>query len=250
MDFRQIRALLEGTGKTFYNDYREGYIQFESPVDEKVFKDYLVSLADGINETGEYVVLDKKVPAGTLEAFLNADIPDDEIEDVLMKMDERLIPYYVDLSHVKKDGESVVDDNENVALTFELPDGNFYAFESMEDQGYLEDLFNQLGMDYKIGTINLEDDITLVPADTLLSFDITPDNDRAEYDWEQVSKLIGKYLNKVVVREHLSKKDASAGEYIRDFEKSKNWRFKGDDIEKRKERAVAAYMQSRGRDKN
>lgn len=250
MDFRQIRALLEGTGKTFYNDYREGYIQFESPVDEKVFTDYLVSLADGINETGEYVVLDKKVPAGTLEAFLNADIPDDKFEEVLMKMDERLIPYYVDLTHVKKDGESVIDDNDDVVITFELPDGNFYAFESIEDQTYLEELFQQLGMDYKIGAINNDESIQYVPADSLLSFDITTDDDRAEYDWEQVSKLIGKYLNKVVVREHLSKKDATAGEYIRDFEKSKNWRFKGDDIEKRKQRAVAAYMQSRGRDDN
>ena len=71
---------------------------------------------------------------------------------------------------------------------------------------------------------------------------------KAEYEPQNETMSFKQFVNIIQMNEKLSK-DADAGEYIKDFEKSDAPQFKGKSKEKRKKMAIAAYL-SKQREEN
>ena len=71
-----------------------------------------------------------------------------------------------------------------------------------------------------------------------------PKNLRAEHEPQHETMTFKDFVNQIQTNEVLSK-DADAGEYIKDFEKSDAPQFKGKSKEKRKKMAIAAYLDNK-----
>jgi len=95
---------------------------------------------------------------------------------------------------------------------------------------------------------NVSDRILRDHINNLVKKGLIPQELKAEYETQNETMSFKDFVNQIQINEKLAK-DADAGEYIKDFEKSDAPQFKGKSKEKRKKMAIAAYL-SKQREEN
>ena len=170
-DFINIVMEAERTPNVWYNPYREMYISFESSRDEKVFKEYIVDVAEGM-EIDNSVKAVKLVPTGTLDKF--AETPEgilsndnaDLIEQIIEKIEDVLMPFYFEPAEQVEEPDHSEEEDLSHIFAIGYSNGNMYWFESAEDYEVLDDAINKLHIRHFSRT-NYDGKTKRVPSGTL-----------------------------------------------------------------------------------
>ena len=91
---------------------------------------------------------------------------------------------------------------------------------------------------------NVSDRVLRDHINNLVKKGLIPQELKAEYETQNETMSFKDFVNQIQINEKLGK-DADAGEYIKDFEKSDAPQFKGKSKEERKKMAIAAYLDNK-----